>query len=319
MAATSNQQPDYQAIDVSVNIHLPSHSYRLLPLGLYKAAGPTWVEKIRAGWPPEFMLEMMQRSKVELSLVISLWTANGVGGEELYVTAEEMLPMFAAHPREFLGLVGISPIRATTDKYYAPRYIDRMVREHGFKGAHMYPHWFGIRIDDPRMYPMYEKCAELDIPISFQTGQGTMRSNSRIVARPIWIDNIARDFPSLKIVALHSGYPWEEELVALAINNDNIFICPDVPPPRMWHSAILEYLKEEGRFEGLNGSDKIVWATDWPLQDQEASLKEIDNLGLAPSIRRKLVRDNAIRIFKLESHLRDAALSGQSEKAGRTA
>jgi predicted TIM-barrel fold metal-dependent hydrolase len=184
-----------------------------------------------------------------------------------------------------------------------------MVRQHGFKGAHMYPHWFGIRIDDPRMYPIFEKCVELDVPISFQTGQGTMRSNSRIVARPIWIDNIARDFPELKIVALHSGYPWEEELVALAIDNDNIFICPDVPPPRLWHTAILEYLKEEGRFEGLGGSNKVVWATDWPLQDQETSLKEIDALALAPQIRKKLVRDNAIRIFKLEAEMQDSRIS----------
>ncbi len=317
MAEVEKEQPNYRAIDVSVNIHLPEHSYRLLPLGLYKAAGPTWVEKIRAGWTPEFMVEMMDRSQVELSLVISLWCANGVGGEELYVAAEEMLPMFAQYPAKFLGLVGISPIRAWTDKYYAPRYIDRMVREHRFKGAHMYPHWFGIRIDDRRMYPIYEKCAELKVPVSFQTGQGTMRSNSRIVARPIWIENIARDFPTLKIVALHSGYPWEEELVAMAINNENIFICPDVPPPRLWHSAILEYLKEEGRFCGFEGSTKVVWATDWPLQDQEASLKEIDALNLAPAIRRKLVRENAIRIFGLEADLQDSGLpAGAGEKAG---
>ena len=318
MATQEMEQPSYQAIDVSVNIHLPENSHRLLPLGLYKAAGPTWVEKIRAGWPPEYMLDMMDRSKVQLSLVISLWCANGVGGEELYVAAEEMLPMFAAHPTKFVGLVGISPIRAWTDKYYGPRYIERMVGEYGFKGAHMYPHWFGIRIDDPRMYPMFEKCAELDVPISFQTGQGTMRSNSRIVARPIWIDNVARDFPTLRIVALHSGYPWEEELVALAINNENIFICPDVPPPRMWHSAILEYLKEEGRFQGFDGSSKVLWATDWPLQDQETSLKEIDDLGLTPQIRKKLVRDNAIRIFKLEADLQDARVSiSRPEKGER--
>jgi predicted TIM-barrel fold metal-dependent hydrolase len=300
MVAQETKPP---AIDISVNIHLPEHSYRLLPLGLYKAAGPTWVEKIRAGWPPEFMVEMMSRSNVQLSLVISLWCANGVGGEELYIAAEEMLPMFAAYPTKFLGLVGISPIRAWADKYYAPRYIELMVKGHGFKGAHMYPHWFGIRIDDRRMYPIYEKCVELDVPISFQTGQGTMRSNSRIVARPIWIDNIARDFPALKIIALHSGYPWEEELVALAINNDNIFICPDVPPPRLWHSAILEYLKGEGRFAGTEGSSKVLWATDWPLQDQETSLKEVDALGLTPQVRNKLVRDNAIRLFKLEPNL----------------
>src|SRR5580693_6522738 len=100
MTAESNSYP---AIDISVNIHLPEHSYRLLPLGLYKAAGPSWVEKIRAGWPAEFMVEMMERSRVELSLVISLWCANGVGGEELYVAAEEMLPMFAQYPRQFRG------------------------------------------------------------------------------------------------------------------------------------------------------------------------------------------------------------------------
>ena len=300
MRTESTAEESYSAIDISVNCHLPECSYRLLPLGLYKAAGPTWVDKIRAGWTAEYMVEMMQRSNVQRSFLISLWCANGVGGEEIYVAAEEMLEMMSQYPGKFPGLVGVSPIRSWEDRYYAPRYIQRMVGEYGFKGVHMYPHWFGLRINDPRMYPIYEKCAELDVPISFQTGQGTMRSNSRIVARPVWIDEIIRDFPTLKIIALHSGYPWEEELVALAINHENLYICPDVPPPRLWHSSIVEYIKEEGQFENLGGSDKVLWATDWPLQDQEVSLKEVDALGFSPAIRRKLVRDNAIRLFGLE-------------------
>ena len=180
------------------------------------------------------------------------------------------------------------------------KHFERAVKDYGFKAAHMYPHWFGVRINDRRMYPIFEKCAELDIPICFQTGQGTMRSNSRVVARPIWIDEIVRDFPTLKIVALHSGYPWEDELVALAIANEHVYICPDVPPPRFWHSTILAYMKEEGRFAGLGGSDKVVWATDFPLQEPEPSVGEVDALGLKPEIRRKLLRDNAIRIFKLD-------------------
>src|SRR6266852_4510808 len=148
MAANKNLGQSYGAIDVSVNFHLPETSHRLLPLGLYKAAGPTWVEKIRKGWTAEYMVEMMERGHVELSLVISLWCANGVGGEEIYGAAEEMLPMLAQYSDKFLGLVGISPLRAWDDKYYAPRYIHRMVSLHGFKGVHMYPHWFGIRIND---------------------------------------------------------------------------------------------------------------------------------------------------------------------------
>jgi uncharacterized protein len=298
-AVTKNAEHGYSAIDVSVNCHLPECSYRLLPLGLYKAAGPTWVEKIRAGWTTEYMVEMMDRSNVQLSLLISLWCANGVGGEEIYIAAEEMLEMIGRYPSRFLGLVGISPLRDWTDKYYAPRYIERMVKGHGFKGVHMYPHWFGIRVNDRRMYPIYEKCVELNVPISFQTGQGTMRSNSRVVARPIWMDEILRDFPALKVVALHSGYPWEDELVALTINHDNLYICPDVPPPSLWHSAIIRFAKEEGEFEGLGGSEKVLWATDWPLQDQEASLKQVDGIGFSQEVRRKLVRENAIKLFQL--------------------
>jgi predicted TIM-barrel fold metal-dependent hydrolase len=303
MKNTPKQDSSYKAIDMSVNFHLPATSSRLLPLGLYKAAGPTWEEKIRKGWTAEYMVKMMERANVGLSLVISLWCANGVGGEEIYVAAEEMLDMFGSYPKEFRGLVGISPIRGWNDHYYAPRYIERAIREYGFVGVHMYPHWFGIRVNDRRMYPIFEKCAELDVPICFQTGQGTMRSYSRIVARPMWIDEIAHDFPSLKIVALHSGYPWEEELVSLAIENDNLYICPDVPPPRLWHQSIVSYLKEEGRYEGLGGSGKVVWATDFPLQEPAASLEEIDALELSPDIRKKLVYENAMKIFKLREIL----------------
>jgi predicted TIM-barrel fold metal-dependent hydrolase len=245
------------------------------------------------------MVEMMDQGNVELSCLISLCSANGVGGEELIVPIEEIIPVIQKYPKRFVGLVGLSPLQKWGSPYYPPTYIDRAVREHGFKGVHMYPHWFGIRVNDRRMYPIYEKCAELDVPISFQTGQGTMRSNSRVVARPIWIDEIVRDFPTLKVIALHSGYPWEDELVALAITNEHVYICPDVPPPRLWHASILSYIKEEGRFEGMGGSEKVLWATDFPLQEPDKSLKEVDALGLTPEIRRKLVRDNAIRLYKL--------------------
>ena len=290
----------YKAVDISVNAFLPETSKRFLPLGLWAASGPDWERKVEQGWSAEFLVEMMERGGVELSLLISLVAANGVGGEEMWTTAEEILPVLEQYPDKFAGLVGISTVRTWQDERYAPRYIERAVTEYGFKGVHCYPHWFGIRINDPRMYPIYEKCAELDVPISFQTGQGTMRSNSRVVARPLWIDEIVRDFPTLKIVALHSGYPWEDELVAMAIVHENVYICPDVPPPRFWHPSILAYVKEEGRFAAYGGSQNVLWATDFPLQEAEPSLSEIDELGLTAEQRRRLVRDNAIRLYNLD-------------------
>jgi uncharacterized protein len=290
----------YKAIDISVNAFLPETSRRFLPLGLWAASGPDWERKVEQGWAPEYMVEMMERGNVELSLLISLVAANGVGGEEMWTTAEEIVPVLERYPDRFAGLVGISTRRPWRDERYAPRYIERAVTEYGFKGVHCYPHWFGVQINDPRMYPIYEKCAELDVPISFQTGQGTMRSNSRVVARPLWIDEIVRDFPTLKIVALHSGYPWEDELIAMAITNDNVYLCPDVPPPRLWHPSITSYVKEEGRFADYGGSEKVLWATDFPLQEPTASLQEVDALGLTPEQRRRVVRSNAIRLYSLD-------------------
>jgi uncharacterized protein len=291
--------PEYKAIDISVNAFLPKTSRRFLPLGLWKASGPAWEEKVRKGWTVDYILKMMERGNVELSCFISFWCADGVGGEEMWVAPEEIAPILEKHPKRLIGVVGVSPLRKWGDKYYAPHTIERAVKDMGFKAAHMYPHWFGVPINDRRMYPIYEKCAELDIPICFQTGQGTMRSRSRVVARPLWLDEVVADFPTLKIVALHSGYPWEDELVSLAITHEHVYVCPDVPPPRLWHSAILSYLKEEGRFAGLGGSRKVLWATDFPLQEPKASLEEVDALSLRPAVRKRLVRDNAIRLFKL--------------------
>ena len=157
---------------------MPESSYKHLSLGLWKASGPAYEEKVRKGWTAEYMVDMMDRGNVQLSCLISLCSANGVGGEELIVPIDEVIPVINKYPTRFVGLVGLSPLQKWGSPYYPPTYIERAVKEHGFKGVHMYPHWFGIRVNDRRMYPIYEKCAELDlVPISFQTGSiGTMRS-----------------------------------------------------------------------------------------------------------------------------------------------
>ena len=83
----ASQEPG-PAIDISVNIHLPEEPHRWLPLGVYRPlVPPGWRKSVPDG--PEFMVEMMRRSNVQLSLVISLWCANGVGGEELYIAARK--------------------------------------------------------------------------------------------------------------------------------------------------------------------------------------------------------------------------------------
>ena len=77
---------------------------------------------------------MMDRGNVELSCLISLCSANGVGGEELIVPIDEVIPVIQKYPKRFVGLVGLSPLQKWGSPYYPPTYIERAVKEHGFKG-----------------------------------------------------------------------------------------------------------------------------------------------------------------------------------------
>ncbi|MGP2435480.1 amidohydrolase family protein, partial [Listeria monocytogenes] len=84
------------------------------------------------------------------------------------------------------------------------------------KGVHVYPHWFGVPINDRLYYPIYAKCCELGVPITLQVGTHSMRSGAKCVGRPILLDDVAFDFPDLKLIGLHLGAPWLEEMVMLA-------------------------------------------------------------------------------------------------------
>ncbi|NJM54054.1 MAG: amidohydrolase family protein [Blastocatellia bacterium] len=79
---------------------------------------------------------------------------------------EKIAGVCAAHPNRFKGIIGVNPSKIMTwiDK------LERSVKEFGFVGAHIYPHWFGAPPDDRMYYPFYAKCAELRIPVQIQVG-----------------------------------------------------------------------------------------------------------------------------------------------------
>ena len=150
------------------------------------------------------------------------------------------------------------------------------VREHGFVGAHLYPHWFGLSPDDAKYYPYYAKCCELDIPIMMQVGQNLVYSRERrlpSVARPICLDKVAIDFPELKLLGIHIGVPWAEEMIAMAWKHENVFIGVDAYAPKHWPAPLLQYLNTYGR-------EKVLFGTDWPVIDPERAVREVDELGL---------------------------------------
>jgi predicted TIM-barrel fold metal-dependent hydrolase len=177
------------------------------------------------------------------------------------------------------------------------RTLERAVREYGFKAAHVHPFGFGIPINEREWWPFYAKCAELDIPIVFQVGHSAEFMPSKC-GRPLLLDDIAIYFPELRLVGGHTGWPWTEELIALAWKHPNVFIAVSGHAPRYWDPKLVRFLDARRR-----GIGKVMWGTDHPLILHEESLAQIDEMDLKPEARRALLHDTAVKVFKLDDPL----------------
>ena len=195
------------------------------------------------------------------------------------------------HPDRFSGLAGIDP----TEGMAGVRELEKAVREYGFIGAHSYPHWYELSPDNARYYPYYAKCVELDAPIQLQVGQSMIYDASyprRSTGRPIALDAVACDFPELKLIGIHVGIPWIDEMIAMAWKHANVFIGCDAHRPTYWPASFIKYMNSFGQ-------DKVIFGTDFPVLDFERTRADFDALEIKPAVRRKVLRDNALRIYRL--------------------
>jgi predicted TIM-barrel fold metal-dependent hydrolase len=247
--------------------------------------------EMRGGVTVEDYLARMDRAGIERSLLIAVRAGdiNVRGGFE--VPYERVHEVCRAHPDRFSGLAGIDPFRGMQGL----RDLERAVREYGFVGAHLYPHWCGLAPDHAKYYPYYAKCCELDVPIMMQVGHNLVYSRQRrlpSVGRPITLDQVAIDFPELKLIGIHIGIPWTDEMISMCWKHENVYTCGDAYAPRHWPQPFVHYANTYGR-------EKVLFGTDWPVIDPERAVREIDALGMRPESHRLMMRDNALRVFRL--------------------
>lgn len=252
--------------------------------------------EMRKGVTLEAYLRKMDRADIDRSLLIAVRAGDLRMRGSFEITYERVAEVCAAYPHRFSGLAGVDPFRGMQGIYD----LERAVKEMGFVGAHLYPHWFGLAPNDRRYYPYYAKCCELDIPIMMQVGHNLVYSRERrlpSVGRPITLDEVAIDFPELKLIGIHIGVPWTDEMISMAWKHENVFIGTDAYAPKHWPPQLVHYLNTYGR-------DKVLFGTDWPVIDPERAVKEIADLGIRPESHRRLMRDNALRVFRLPERAR---------------
>lgn len=247
--------------------------------------------ELRPGVPLETYLEKMDRARIQRSLLVAVRAGDLRIKGSFEIPYDRVADICQRYPDRFSGLAGVDPTRGMQGL----RDLEYAVKEYGFVGAHLYPHWFSLPPDHARYYPIYAKCCELEIPLMMQVGHCLRYQRERIlpsVGRPITLDQIAIDFPELVLIGIHLGYPWTEEMISVAWKHENVYIGSDAYAPRHWPESFVHFINTWGK-------DKVLFGTDWPVIDPERAITEIDTLELRPESRQKFLRDTALRLFRL--------------------
>jgi predicted TIM-barrel fold metal-dependent hydrolase len=175
----------------------------------------------------------MQQAQVDLML-ISAW----YGPRNIMISNDEVAEFVAQSGGKLAG-VGSADI---SKPMQAVREIRRCVEQLGFKAIRHLPWLWEVPPTDRRFYPVYVACCELGVPFCTQIGHTGPLMPSE-VGRPIYLDQVAIDFPELTIVAGHIGYPWTDEALAVATKHENFFIDTSAYTVKRYPEALIKYMR----------------------------------------------------------------------------
>jgi predicted TIM-barrel fold metal-dependent hydrolase len=287
-------QPDYQAIDAVVNIWTEEALRQRPAWGTDFFSGKMNADKsmVSNAISLERMIEMLDEANIGMAFLIAARSGRpGLPGC-YHMPYKVVADAVAKYPNRFRALAGIDPYTGMK----GVKEFESAVKNDGFIGAHLYPHWFELEPEHRKYYPFYAKCVELDVPIQMQVGQSMVYAPDfpcRSVGRPISLDTVACDFQELKLIGIHVGIPWTDEMIAMAWKHKNVYIGCDAHRPKYWPESFKRYINSQGQ-------DKVIFGTDFPVLPFKRTVEDIDAIGFKPEARRKLMRDNVLRIYNLK-------------------
>ena len=227
-------------------------------------------------------LAAMDAGNVDMSL-ISAWVAP----RNVMISNDEVADFVTEAPDRLVGVGSVDISRPMQ----AVREIRRCVNDLKFKAIRVLPWLWEVPPTDRRFYPIYTACADLGVPFCTQIGHTGPLMPSE-VGRPIYLDRVALDFPELKIVGGHIGYPWTEEAIAVATKHENFFIDTSAYTVGRYPRELVDFMRSHGRY-------KVLFGTNYPMIPHAKALSGLDGINLDDESRELFLSGNARRVFNI--------------------
>ncbi len=242
------------------------------------------------------ILAALDEGEVTSALVTGFDEKSTAGST--FVSNESVAALAERNPGRFLPFAGADVMRGAA----AVREVERWVRERGFRGLSLRPFMIGLPADDRHYYPFYEKCIELDVPVSVHASANWTTERPSELGHPRAFDRVACDFPELKLILSHGGYPWVLEACLLAWKHPNLYLELAAHRPRYFTApgAGWEPLL---RFGQTTIQDKILYGTGAFLLGRSPAelVAEMRSLPVEPAVLEKWLYGNAARLMGIEA------------------
>lgn len=212
---------------------------------------------------------------------------------------DHVIELVSNYPKSFAGVLASLDPNAKNLQSVA-RYAEELVKNSTVVGFKFHPPDQGFYPSDKRFYDIWEILQAGGKPVMFHIGFTVLGANTDggsgiglDYGRPIHLDTLAKDFPRMKILAAHPGWPWVEETIGVLTHKKNLYVDTSgylaEQLPELFQKAI------GGRLQ-----DKALFGTDFPYVDLAKALASFDKMGFKDTVKEKLLTGNAARLFELK-------------------
>jgi predicted TIM-barrel fold metal-dependent hydrolase len=211
------------------------------------------------------------------------------------VRNDEIAEAAAANPDVLIPFASVDPRRED-----AVDEVRRLIAEHNVRGFKFHPNIQAFFPNDEAFYPLYEAIQEAGVPALFHTGHsgiGTGLPGGGGIrlkySNPMHVDDVAVDFPELKIVLAHPSFPWQDEAISVALHKRQVYIDLSGWSPKYFPPQLVRYANTQLR-------DRVLFGSDFPMITPDRWLKDFEQADFKDEVRPLILKQNAARLLGLE-------------------
>jgi predicted TIM-barrel fold metal-dependent hydrolase len=282
-----------EAIDVHTHVHrsvnapAPERTDSAESMGKYFGIGKM----------PEFTLPELAAYYRERNMACVAFGVDSISqsGREPSPSNIEVAELAAENSDVIIPFASIDPARGKAGVLMARE----LITDYGVRGFKFHPSGQAFFPNDRMAYPLYEVIAEHGLVALFHSGQTGVGAGTRggggvrlTYANPIYLDDVAVDFPDMDIIAAHPSFPWQDEALSVATHKPRVYIDLSGWSPKYFPPQLVHYANSLLR-------NKVLFGSDFPVITPERWMKDFETLNMKPEVKPLIMKENAARLFGL--------------------